>query len=175
MEDIFLREMTKNDKKAILDYIDEFIENGSEITGMTIVKSCKTFQDLLVMNEKNKNIPFISYDQDKVASCTFLLIRKSDEKILGAFTLRKYLTKSLDDSFAGNIEFGIRPSERKKGYATEGIKLLLEKCRSFEMKSVRLGCSTKNIASRKATIANGGKLIGHIESLVSQDYYQIDL
>lgn len=48
---------------------------------------------------------------------------------MGAVNIRHSLTKHLFNA-GGHIGYGIRPSERRKGYATKLLALSLEKRRS---------------------------------------------
>ena len=52
---------------------------------------------------------------NKCAIKTFLLIRKKDNRIIGAINIRWNLPESMK-KFSGNIGYGIRPTERRKGY-----------------------------------------------------------
>lgn len=176
MEELYLREMKLSDKEGVIDYLKEFTMQASVVNGMSGQSSAETFEELYELQQKNKQIVFQGYESEgRTPSTTYLLVRKEDERIIGSFNIRHYLTRKLDESFSGHIGYGIRPSERKKGYATEGLRLALEKCREMGMKSVKLGCYTFNIGSRKTILNNGGKLIGHKEVLKPEDYFEIEL
>ena len=56
----------------------------------------------------------------------------------------------------GNIGYGIRPSEKNKGYATELLKLTLSEAREKGIDDVYLGAYTGNIASWKVMEKCGG-------------------
>jgi predicted acetyltransferase len=56
----------------------------------------------------------------------------------------------------GHIGYGIRPSERRKGYATQILSLALEKTKVLGINKVLVVCDTNNIGSRKTIISNGG-------------------
>lgn len=58
----------------------------------------------------------------------------------------------------GNIAYGIRPIERKRGYGTLLLKLLLLECEKFGMHEVCVSCFKENIASSKVIKNNKGKL-----------------
>lgn len=58
----------------------------------------------------------------------------------------------------GNIGYGIRPTERKKGYRTHLLNLLLLKCEELVMSEVCVSCLKENVASKKIIINNNGKL-----------------
>ena len=61
-----------------------------------------------------------------------------------------------------NIGDGIRPSERRKGYATEMLRLALIECKKIGLQRVLMVCSTDNIGSAKSIINNGGVLENEI-------------
>ena len=56
----------------------------------------------------------------------------------------------------GNIGYGVRPSERNKGYGTLLLKLLLEKCMELGMKEVGVSCIETNISSKRVIEKNNG-------------------
>jgi len=94
---------------------------------------------------------------------TTLFCRDKDRNVLvGAVNIRHRLNDALLKS-GGHIGDGIRPSERKKGYATAMIALALEECRKLGIERVLMVCDKDNIASAKAIIRNGGVLENEIE------------
>ena len=58
----------------------------------------------------------------------------------------------------GHIGDGIRPSERKKGYATQMIGLALEECKKLGINKVLMVCDKENIGSAISIIKKGGIL-----------------
>ncbi|MBP9779510.1 GNAT family N-acetyltransferase, partial [Candidatus Gracilibacteria bacterium] len=58
--------------------------------------------------------------------------------------------------FGGHIGYGIRPSERRKGYATKMLALGLIEAKKLGIERVLLGCSDDNPGSYKTIEANGG-------------------
>jgi len=74
---------------------------------------------------------------------------------VGAVHIRHYLNQGLYET-GGHIGDGIRPSERRKGYATEMIRLALEKCKELGIRRVLITCYPDNIGSAKSIINNGG-------------------
>ena len=77
--------------------------------------------------------------------------------LLGAVDIRHYLNDYLLQ-YAGHIGDGIRPSERRKGFATEMIRLALLECKQLGITKVLMVCDKINIASAKSIIKNGGIL-----------------
>ena len=59
-----------------------------------------------------------------VPDSVFFLLDEARDRLLGAVNIRHYLNDSLLKE-GGHIGDGIRPSERRKGYATEMIRLAL--------------------------------------------------
>lgn len=94
---------------------------------------------------------------DGVPTSVFLLMR--GPRILGECTLRHALTDALRDD-GGHISYGIRPSERDKGYATYLLRLVLDEARRRGMKRVLLTCDKSNLASARVIHKNGGFLDG---------------
>ena len=71
----------------------------------------------------------LSIEKDKlrnnVHASTFFSVRKSDNRIIGTIQLRHFLTDELE-KHGGHIGYGIRPTERKKGYGKQQLLLALE-------------------------------------------------
>lgn len=97
----------------------------------------------------------IDLSDNMVQADTFFLVREESIKILGAINIRYVLNEYLFN-YGGNIGYGIRPTERNKGYAAEMLKLALEICRGKEMDKVLITCDKSNIGSAKTIIRNGG-------------------
>lgn len=87
---------------------------------------------------------------------TYFLINK-DEKIIGAINIRHYLNDSLE-KFGGHIGYGIRPSERNKGYATEILSRGIKLANELGINDLLLVCRKDNIGSSKVIQQNGGVL-----------------
>ena len=81
---------------------------------------------------------------------------------MGAVNIRHYLNDTLLKA-GGHIGYGIRPSERRKGYATAMIALALDECRKLGINKVLICCNKENIGSAKSIINNGGILENEIE------------
>lgn len=76
--------------------------------------------------------------------------------------IRHYLNDKLFET-GGHIGDGIRPSERRKGYATAMIGLALEECRKLGIDRVLICCDKDNIGSVKSIQRNGGVLENEVE------------
>lgn len=67
---------------------------------------------------------------------------------MGAVNIRHRLNEKLLNS-GGHIGYGIRPSERRKGYASVLLALTLEITRDMGLNKVLLVCDKGNVASEK--------------------------
>lgn len=92
-----------------------------------------------------------------VPDSVFFLLDADRDRLVGAVNIRHYLNNDLL-RFGGHIGDGIRPSERRKGYATEMIRLALTECRKLGIDRVLMICDKDNIASAKSILKNGGVL-----------------
>ena len=98
------------------------------------------------------------------------------EIIVGTVNIRHWLNEELLKN-GGHIGDGIRPSERRKGYATKIISLALEECKKLSIKRVLMVCYKDNVGSAKSIINNGGILENELmneDGTIDQRYW-IDL
>ena len=97
-----------------------------------------------------------------VPDTTLFCLDKDRNIFVGAVNIRHVLNDALLRT-GGHIGDGVRPSERRKGYATAMIALALEECKKLGIKKVLMTCDKNNIGSAKAIIRNGGVLENEIE------------
>lgn len=95
--------------------------------------------------------------ENHVPDSTFFCLDLDRQIFVGAVNIRHYLNESLLLG-GGHIGAGIRPSERRKGYATAMIKLALEECKKLGIEKVLMTCDKDNIGSAKSIMKNGGVL-----------------
>ena len=104
-----------------------------------------------------ENLEINEPQEGKVPDSVYFLLDIEREILLGAVNIRHYLNDYLLQ-FGGHIGDGIRPSERRKGYATEMIRLSLIECKKLGIDRVLMVCDKTNIGSAKSIIKNGGVL-----------------
>lgn len=76
---------------------------------------------------------------------------------VGRIALRHALSERLLVE-GGNIGYDVRPSERRKGYATAMLRQVLEEARSLGLERVLITCDEDNIASARTAESAGGVL-----------------
>lgn len=96
-----------------------------------------------------------------VPDSTFFCLDEERNIIVGAVNIRRYLNEYLL-AHGGHIGDGIRPSERRKGYATQMVGLALEECKRIGIKKVLMVCDKDNIGSAKSIKNNGAILENEI-------------
>lgn len=108
--------------------------------------------------------------EGKVQATQFLAVRESDGRLVGMLQVRHHFNEYLE-KYAGHIGYSVRPSERRKGYAKEMLRLALPFCQEIGLDRVLIACEPGNPASRRTILANGGVY----ESTVHEPGEDIDL
>lgn len=103
----------------------------------------------------------IDLQEGLVEHSTYWLIN-DDNRILGAVNIRHRLNEKLLQN-SGHIGYGIRPSERRKGNASEALRQALNIVRSMGIYSALVVCDKDNIGSAKTIQKNGGVLENEVE------------
>ena len=152
-----LVKLDKKYKKQLFEMMDEWTNTGEKIIPYAIRKqdyrNFDKYLESLEVKEKDNN--------ELVPDSTFFCLDTDRDIFVGAVNIRHYLNENLL-LHGGHIGEGIRPSERRKGYATKMIGLVLEECRKLGIKRVLMVCYKDNIGSRKSIIKNGGILENEI-------------
>lgn len=158
MKGVFMRirlvRLTEIYKKQITEMMDEWSATGEKIIPWPIRRvDYHNFDEYI--NDFNRETAESSVEG--VMATTYFAYLESEDKMVGGINIRHNLNKQLLLR-GGHIGDGVRPSERRKGYATEMISLALEKCREMGIKKVLMTCDKNNIGSAKSIIKNGGVL-----------------
>lgn len=159
MEQFYLEKPSIERKNEIIKYIDEFTKYKSNIAGIGSLEKISegyTFEQALerCLSMENKEYA------EKVNRCpgkTFLLIRENDNKVVGTINLRWDLNETMLQ-FGGHIGYGIRPTERRKGYNKINLYLGMTEAKKVGLEKVMLTCDFDNLGSDKTLKALGGKL-----------------
>ena len=172
METIQLVHPAKKHEAAVLEYIEEHFSNGENfLHGSSLLIEMESYDAWLEHLAKQSDKTTVS--SDWVVSTTLLAIRKSDQKILGTIDIRHELNDFLQ-AFGGHIGCGVRPSERRKGYATEILRLGLAYCQPLGLEKVMVACYKENSPSAQMIQKNGGVLereFTHVDGKMVQVYW----
>lgn len=154
MDELLLKRPSKELAELIWEYRQEYFNyretniNGS--CGIARANNFNEWLELVLSIEKDKL-------RNNVHASTFFSIRKFDNKIIGSIQLRHSLTSELEQH-GGHIGYGIRPSERRKGYGKQQLLLVLDEARNLKIPKVMISCDKDNIPSIKTAISCGGIL-----------------
>lgn len=96
--------------------------------------------------------------KQNVPNADTYLILNGDNKIVGIINIRYELNEELKRC-GGNIGYNIRPSERRKRYATEALKKALEIAADHDLSELYIDCYKENVASSKTIEDVGGILV----------------
>ena len=148
--------------KPDLSYADEIIKYKEEslaespiINGSAGLDRFSSIEDWL--EELKKRSCEDTVPKGLVPSSTYLGVREKDNYIVGMIDIRHYLNEYLTQA-GGHIGYGVRKTERNKGYAKQMLKLALEKCKELKIKKVLITCDEDNIASEKVILSANAKL-----------------
>ena len=158
MEKFYLEIPSINRKNEIIEYINELVANNSETHGigsLDLILEGYTFEEALERCLNLENEEFAK-KINKNQSKTFLLIRVTDNKIVGIINVRWNLRNEMLQ-FGGHIGYGIRPTERGKGYNKINLYLGLKVCKEYGIDQVFMDADLDNPASWKTMEALGGE------------------
>ncbi|MGO5092179.1 GNAT family N-acetyltransferase [Clostridium sp. LCP25S3_F10] len=165
-----LIKLTSNYKCEWESLISEFEGNEEKLTPLAMKGHANTFEEFLI--EANNNSKGINLRNGIVPSDIYFLVDENSKYLIGAIDVRHYLNEYLSE-YGGHIGYGIRPSERQKGYATKMLALALEKCKKMRMLKVLITCFKSNAASANTIIKNGGVLENEVieDGKIKQRYW----
>ena len=159
MEKFYFEIPSLERKNEIIEYLDEFVKYGSDINGSGSLDKIYygyTFEEALDRCLKMEDEEYAK-SVGRCQSRTFLLIRENDNKIVGTINVRWNLNEAML-RFGGHIGYGIRPTERRKGYNKINLYLGMIEASKLGLDKVMLDCDVNNIGSDKTLKALGGKL-----------------
>ena len=164
---LFIRP-TSEYAQQISAYRQDFLDAGDSMDG---AGPLRRFEDPAAwLREVELYLRPETVPEGKVQATQFICVRESDRKLVGMLQVRHMFNDYLE-KFAGHIGYSVRPSERRKGYATWMLRQGLEFCRTIGLTRVLVCCKVENEASRRTILANGGVY----ESTVHEPEQDFDL
>ena len=166
-----LKLITANDEmeEQYYDFINEWEKCGEAIvpySSRLIDMNYKSWLEYTHKIEVQDTCP-----SHLVPAHTYFLISEN-KKIIGAINIRHRLNDYLF-KFGGHIGYGIRPSERRKGYASLMLSMALPIAKELGINKVLITCDKNNIGSAKIIINNGGFLENEVkeDEEITQRYW----
>ena len=168
MKNLILIRPTIEYAEQIAAYRQEFLDAGSSMddTGpLRRIADPEEYLRFCAACEDPATVP------DGLAPATqFFFFRTADHKLVGMLQVRHRFNDYLE-KYGGHIGYSVRPTERRKGYAKEMLRLALPVCKEIGLKKVLITCIDGNIGSEKTILANGGVY----ESTVHEPHAGVDL
>lgn len=141
-------------RDAYISFYEEWLQSGEDMVPWVIKREPYAYREMLRFLEEGERPELVP--PNFVSHSTYWLLDKTG-RIVGAANLRHTLNDKLLRS-GGHIGYGIRPSERGRGYASELLRLTLERARERGIGRVLVVCDRGNAASERVIVKNGGLL-----------------
>lgn len=160
-----------SDKEILQEYVREHRQNGENGISASHALTSSDYSEWVERIQNNAAHGGDGWGRSLLYLCF------DENRLVGLLSIRYELPEELENQI-GDIGYGVRPSERNKGYAAAMLRHALTVCREKGMERVILGCYKDNAASARVIGKCGGLLTEesdkYSEGRVSQ-YFRIEL
>ncbi len=148
-------------QKIYEDMMEEWSEFGGRLNPAALRNNGAPYDKWLRWMQEDRHAD--TCPEGAVPQTLYFAVRH-DGRLLGAVTIREHL----DEKFkldGGNVGYGVRPSERKKGYAKTMLRLALVKLAEAGIVDVILTCAEDNIGSENTKRACGAVYLNTVMNI----------
>lgn len=166
MDKLMLVQPTEHYAGQVMAYRREMLDNHDSLDGCAGLEDTESFAEWVDFENRLKK----RYGENCTPSSVYLAVRVSDDCLVGIIDFRHRLSEFLFQ-YGGHIGYSVRSTERRKGYASQMLHLVLEKCREHGLSKVLVTCDKENEASRRTIVRNGGVLENEVAVSGIMDIY----
>ena len=160
LESIELVELQIKYAEDIWNFRQEIIDNDADsenqFAGCGCLDKCNSAEEWIRICKLRNSEETCNDGGTTVPSDMYLAVRKSDDRIVGIIDLRHHIDHPILGTWGGHTGYSVRPSERRKGYAKEMLRLNIRNARNLGIKKMLVTCDETNKASEQIIISNGG-------------------
>ena len=160
--DIKLIIPTEEYEEQVMQLRAELLADGEGFAGCSGLNTAQTYAEWLDHDALLRKM----YGDGYVPSDVFLAVRTSDDRVVGVIDYRYVLSDFLM-KYGGSTGYTVRRDERRKGYASEMLRLLCDKAREHGDSFLIVTCDRENEASRRTILKCGGVF----ENEVTDDFH----
>ena len=155
-------------KEDVMAYRQEFLDAGAErIEGSGGLSKVTDYEGWIAEKVRAQSVA----EDGWVRHTTYFAVVGGE--IVGNVNIRHELNEELRFD-GGHVGYAVRPTKRRRGYATQMLGLALEKCRELGIDRALVTCVKENVGSAKTILNNGGVLDSEFvdaDGVVSQRYW----
>ena len=160
-----------SDEMILREYIQEHYDNGETSISASLDLPISDYGEWVEKIQNNVVVGNAEWGKSLLYLCF------DEMKLVGLLSVRYELSKTLSEKY-GDIGYGVRPSERRKGYATAILQYGVSVCKEKGMHQIILGCYKDNLTSAATIKRNGGFLFAENDNYMkgrTSQYYLIKL
>ena len=149
---ITLMEPAEELQEQYIAFYEEWKASGESFIPWVIGMDPYDYAGMLQSLRDNAN--GVNISEGWVPSSTYWLVTE-DSRVVGAVNIRQRLNERLLHT-GGHIGYGVLPSERRKGFASELLQQALQKAGELGIEQALVVCDAVNTASERTIRKNGG-------------------